>query len=235
MQRIYGVHDSENTAIGTSENVKKKPRLDFDLNEPYVEGNSSVSETAKNATTDSPTVGHGQEKTNQAKDTLASPSVSKAEGKTYIYRPRKPVDQLSQNKMAIESRRKLARIREGKAKVTMSEHLEKQKQRMKPRLEKDKRDTERFGFSVRPRNVRDRYLREKIRLGIATEDEHNFVKIQKQKASSYPSQKRRRENLKLIGARIRAGNATEEDKEILNRHNRIRRESYQRRKNSKAD
>ncbi|PWN32940.1 uncharacterized protein FA14DRAFT_191994 [Meira miltonrushii] len=153
----------------------------------------------------------------------------------YVYYPRKQLHELSTNKKAIKARLAREKLREGKNENALSLSLEKQRARMEPRMERYRKETKELGYSNRPFTLKKRRIREKIRKGIATDEEREYIRKIKQKLSASPSQKKKIDDMKAIREKARQGTANEKELNALEKRKKADQETYQRRKQRKLN
>ncbi|MCO5588209.1 hypothetical protein L7F22_042164 [Adiantum nelumboides] len=131
-------------------NERPAPKFDIDLNK------SPPREDAEKEQELEPLLGIELSSSQDPKSTSLKPRK-----RPYKYYPRKQAHELSQNKKSIKYRIHREKLRNSENQDALIFHLEKQRERMIPFLEKYRKETKELGYSNRPDAIKKSQLRKK--------------------------------------------------------------------------
>jgi len=158
MLQVDGVHSPGRDMESTNVQEKKRAKLDIDLNEPYVE--EQISENERTPSASENAIIHDHLPAPQKEGDVEAQLTKRP----YVYRPRKSLEELSQNKKAIKSRKRFERLRQGEGKEKFYEILQKQRDRMKPYSDKEKEATKKYGYSTNSKSIKIDNFEKKLNL-----------------------------------------------------------------------
>jgi len=214
---VYSLQPSNDLVKRTNE--RPAPKFDIDLNK------SPPREDAEKEQELEPLLGIELSSSQDPKSTSLKPRK-----RPYKYYPRKQAHELSQNKKSIKYRIHREKLRNSENQDALIFHLEKQRERMIPFLEKYRKETKELGYSNRPDAIKKSQLRKKVREGKGTEEEREYVKKINKQLREAPSQKKKIEQIKQLRKKVRLGTASKEETEIVNKGKKADKEYYQRKK-----
>ncbi|PWN32939.1 uncharacterized protein FA14DRAFT_181607 [Meira miltonrushii] len=159
LPHAVSMQGEENSTGQSSQHAhtQKQPRLDIDLNQPYILEENPPEE---NVTTQDLTNGHRA---------------------AYVFMPRKSAGEYSQTRTARQKRKRRERLREEGGKK-LTELVEKKREYDRQRSQRDKEVTKQHGVSLRPHNVKAREITARIRQGIASDEDMRFSELRRQRA-----------------------------------------------------